>query len=174
MKTSTRTFVGRILIEAGVILLLCFIFNVFVGQLAIVHGESMEPMLSDKDSLLVVNANDYERFDIICFYPTEEKDVVYVKRIIGLPGETVYIDEYGVFYVNGKELDIPYLAEGGEMEQYSVIAPVTLGQDEYFVLGDNIECSYDSRFIGAIPENQIIGKATVRLTPFSKAQSLEE
>lgn len=168
MKTSTRTFVGRIAIEAGIILLLCAIFHTFVGQVAIVYGVSMEPTLSDGDHLLVASTRDYERFDVICFYPTEEKEVIYVKRVIGLPGETVSIDEQGTLYVDGERLDIPYLIEGRAIEQHATTGPVTLGEKEYFVLGDNIACSYDSRFFGAIPENRIIGKATARLIPFSK------
>ena len=114
---------------------------------------------------------DPERFDIIVF-PFQYKDnTYYIKRIIGLPGETVQIDAKGTIYINGEELAESYGREViaptnlGLAEQ-----PVTLGEDEYFVLGDNRNHSSDSRdpSVANIKREDIIGRAWLRIYPFSK------
>ena len=120
------------------------IFSVFfiryIGQRTIVEGNSMLPALADADQLvsdkISYRFRDPERFDII-FFPYEyEEGTYYIKRIIGLPGETVRIDPEGSIYVNGELLEEHY---GLEPIEYAGLAEegITLEEDEYFVLGDN-------------------------------------
>lgn len=148
----------------------------FVGTFSVVDGDSMQPTLHDKEYLWVdklsYHFSEPERFDIVIFpimYRGRESH--FVKRIIGLPGETVYIDESGVIYINGEVLDEDYGKEAiAEYNRYRAKEPLTLGEDEYFVMGDNRNHSSDSRVesVGNIERSRIIGKAVVRLWPFNK------
>ena len=142
----------------------------FVGQRTEVDGQSMEPMLSDGDNLIVdkitYRFRDPERFDIIVFPFKYKEDTFYIKRIIGLPGETVQIDEEGKIYIDGEILEENY---GREIIQSNTIGiagePILLGEDEYFVLGDNRNNSMDSRteVVGNIKREEIIGRAWIRI-----------
>ena len=145
----------------------------FVGQRTEVEGASMENTLHNGDNLIVdklsYRFHDPERFDIIVFPFQFQDNTYYIKRIIGLPGETVYINDAGEIYINGTLLKENY---GLETIQNPGLAsePITLGDDEYFVMGDNRNNSTDSRFasVGAIKRQDIIGKAWVRIYPFNK------
>ena len=130
------------------VLIVCFLVIKFVGQRTRVDGSSMEPTLSDGDNLIVdkisYRFNDPQRFDIIVFPYEYESNTYYIKRIIGLPGETVRIDDAGNIYINGEVLEENY---GKEVIQRAGLAtnPITLADDEYFVMGDNRNNSVDSR-----------------------------
>lgn len=144
----------------------------FVGQRTQVSGSSMEPTLSNNDNLIVdkitYRFKDPQRFDIIVFPFQYEENTYYIKRIIGMPKETVYIDESGTIYINGEVLTESYgrevmLSAGRASE------PIELGDDEYFVLGDNRNNSSDSRdpSVGNIHRDRIVGRAWMRIWPFS-------
>lgn len=145
----------------------------FVGQRTRVNGESMELTLSDGDNLIVDKLSyrfkEPERFDIISFAFKYANDTYYIKRIIGLPGETVKIDQDGNIYINGELLNENY---GTEVMQNPGLAETDfkLGKDEYFVLGDNRNKSIDSRdpSVGAVRKSSIVGKAWLRIFPLSK------
>ncbi len=143
----------------------------FIGQRVQVDGRSMEPTLQDRDNLicdkLSYRFSDPERYDIVIIYPDEEKDKRWIKRIIGLPGEEVRIDEAGTIYINGEPLEESYGKEVIE-DPGMAIEPVQLGEDEYWVMGDNRNHSSDSRVIGPVPKSRILGKAFVRIFPFNK------
>lgn len=152
------------------ILTLCVVK--FVGKRIDVNGRSMEPALSDEDNVivnkLVYRFHSAERFDIIVFSFKYAQHTYYIKRIIGLPGETVRIDENGTIYINGEVLAESYGAE--VMREPGLAAEeITLGKDEYFVLGDNRNKSVDSRdpSVGVVNEASIIGKVWLRIYPFS-------
>ena len=155
-----------------VILVLSYVIITYVGQRTSVSGSSMETTLSDGDQLLVDKLSyrfqDPKRFDIIVFPYKYEENTYFIKRIIGLPGETVQIVD-GTIYINGEVLGESY---GREVMKYSGLAadPITLGVDEFFVLGDYRNVSTDSRdpSVGKIKRNQIIGRAWVRIWPLSK------
>jgi len=155
------------------VLVLTFLTINFVGQRTEVIGSSMEPTLSEDDDLIAnkiaYRFSDPERFDIIIFPYLYEEDTYYIKRIIGLPGETIYIDTDGNIYINEELL---YESYGNETIKDAGLAvnPIVLEDDEYFVLGDNRNNSKDSRFIdvGNVHRSQIIGKAGFRIFPFSK------
>lgn len=151
---------------------LTFLFIQFVGQRTHVNGDSMNVTLQDGDNLIVDKLSyrfkDPERFDIIVFPYQYQEKTYYIKRIIGMPGETLQIID-GMVYIDGEMLDGSY---GKEVMDYAGIAsePVELGQDEYFVLGDNRNNSSDSRdpSVGIIHGDQIIGKAFIRIWPLNK------
>lgn len=161
-----------LIIYIGIVILICFCIITFVGQRTTVHGQSMSPTLESGDNLWIdkfsYKVGDPKRFDIIVF-PYQDSDVYYIKRVIGLPGETVQIANDGSIIINGSILQESY---GKEVINDSGTAcdPITLGEDEYFVLGDNRNDSRDSRWpdVGNIHKDKIIGKAVFRLTPFSK------
>lgn len=156
-----------------VVLCATYLIITYVGQRTQVSGSSMETTLSDGDNLLVdkitYRFSEPKRFDIIVFPFQYDTDTYYIKRIIGMPGETVQIDYDGNIYINGSLLEESY---GREVIQNPGRAaePITLGKDEYFVMGDNRNNSSDSRdpSVGNIHRKDIIGRAWVRIWPFSK------
>ena len=160
-----------------VVLVLTYLVITFVGQRTEVSGSSMETTLSHGDNLIVDKLSycfhEPERFDIIVFPFQYQEDTYYIKRIIGMPGETVRIDEEGTIYI-GDEDGVRVLEESYGMETIQfpgrAYEEVELGEDEYFVLGDNRNNSTDSRMpeVGNIHRSDIIGRAWVRIWPFDK------
>lgn len=156
-----------------VVICLAYLIITYVGQRTQVKGSSMETTLSNNDNLIVDKISyrfrDPQRFDIIVFPFQYENDTYYIKRIIGMPGETVQIDLEGNIYINGEILEEHY---GKEVIQNPgrAIEPITLADDEYFVLGDNRNNSSDGRDIsvGNIKRENIIGRAWVRIWPLNK------
>ncbi|WP_330405839.1 signal peptidase I [Faecalicatena contorta] len=151
---------------------LTYLIITFVGQRTRVSGSSMETTLSDGDNLIVDKISyrfgEPKRYEIIVFPYQYEENTYYIKRIIGLPGETVQVMD-GDVYINGQKLDENY---GNEAMQDSGIAgePITLGEDEYFVLGDNRNHSADSRddSVGVLHREDLLGRAWIRIWPFNK------
>ena len=145
----------------------------FVGQRTEVSGHSMEDTLDDGDNLIVdkltYRFRDPVRYDIIVFPYKYKEDTYYIKRIIGLPGEMVQITEEGNILINGEILEESY---GREVMKSPGIAadPIILGEDEYFVLGDNRNASADSRdpSVGVISGKDIVGRAWLRIWPLNK------
>ena len=129
--------------------------------------------MSNNDQLILdkisYRFSEPKRFDIIVFPFQYKENTYYVKRVIGLPGETVQIDLEGNIYINGEILEEDY---GKEKINFPGLAvePITLGNDEYFVMGDNRNNSSDSRdpSVGNIRRSNIIGKAWVRIWPLNK------
>lgn len=154
------------------IIALTWIVVTFVGQRTEVSGSSMETTLSDKDQLIVdkmtYRFRDPKRYDIVVSPYQYQDNTYYIKRIIGLPGETVQILS-GMVYIDGMRLDEHY---GNEIMENPGIAeePLTLGEDEYFVLGDNRNNSSDSRAsdVGLIHRKDLIGRAWIRVWPLSQ------
>ncbi len=154
------------------VLLATYLIIHFVGQRTVVVGDSMRETLHNGDNLVVdklsYRFSEPDRFDIVVFPYEYDEDTFYIKRIIGLPNETIQIDEKGRIWIDGKELEEHY---GREVMEYagSASEPITLGADEYFVLGDNRNESEDSRYedVGLIQKDEIIGRAVFRIYPFS-------
>ena len=174
-----KELIGMVLYLAFVILAVWFIVH-FVGQRTEVSGESMYETLDDGDNLWVnkwtYHFKDPERFDIVVFPPYDDTSVYYIKRIIGLPGDWVRIDDDGTIYINNEPLEEDY---GYETIDSSMIGRadhnIVLGDDEYFVMGDNRNNSKDSRFeeVGNIKREDLVGKAVFRLWPLSKFGKIE-
>lgn len=187
-----------------IVILICCVYFIprYVIQRTIVSGSSMEDNLQNGDNLLVSKISyrfhEPERFDIVMFYPhgktqddgfknylknlfggfkknkeeNQQKDDYYVKRVIGLPGETVQIKGSDI-YINDEILEENYgkmaITNAGIASE-----PIVLGEDEYFVLGDNREVSKDSRDdeVGPAKRKNIAGKAVCRIWPFSSFGSV--
>ena len=156
-----------------IVLCLTYVVIHFVGQRTQVIGGSMETTLSENDNLIVdkltYRFREPKRLDIIVFPFQHEEDTYYIKRIIGLPGETIYIDEEGNIYIDDEILQESY---GKEVikDAGRAYEPVVLGDDEYFVMGDNRNNSQDSRdpSVGNISRSAIIGRAWIRIWPLNK------
>ena len=169
------------------IALLLFLIWTYVGSRSEVIGHSMEPTLHDGESVwldkLGYRFQDPARFDIVVF-PFQDSDTFFIKRIIGLPGETVYIDPEGNIYIGTEET--LYVEKDGSIHNEAELLeenygndiikestrgiaeePVTLGEEEYFVMGDNRNNSQDSRAEGIGPINKDIleGRVVFRLWP---------
>ena len=171
MKDVIKELVGWI-VSILLIVAVSYLIVTFVGQRTQVSGSSMETTLSDGDHLIVDKISyrfrEPQRYEIVVFPYRYEKNTYYIKRIIGLPGETVQIKN-GSIYINGELLK----AQDGLGEATIAGAaeyPVELGEDEYFLLGDNRESSEDSRFsgIGNIKRENLIGRVWLRFQPFSR------
>ena len=168
MKSILKELMGWLLYII-IIVGAAYLIVTFVGQRTQVSGSSMETTLSDGDQLIVDKISyrfrDPKRYDIIVFPYQYEPNTYYIKRIIGLPGETIQIID-GYIYRDGEQLDEHY---GNELMNDPGIAaePVTLGEDEYFVLGDNRNNSQDSRAVnvGVIHRKDILGRAWIRIWP---------
>lgn len=151
----------------------------FVAQPFVVQGQSMEPTLHSQ-AYLVVDKVSYRignpvRGDIIVFKAPENMTQNYIKRVIGLPGESVRIENERVF-VNGAPLDEKYLSLEDQKNLASGDGSFTmerkLGTNEYFVLGDNRQHSSDSRRWGPLPRKNILGKAIITVYPFTDFGSI--
>lgn len=155
-----------------ILLILGLLFKIFVIQPFIVDGASMEKNFHNNEMILVnkisYNFNAPKRGDVIIFKAPQRPEDDYIKRVIGLPGETVKISE-GKIYINNRLLDEYYLGSRVQTETYdnqNTYFSQTLGTDEYFVLGDNRGNSSDSREWGVLPKKNIIGKAWLVILPF--------
>ncbi len=175
-------------IKAFVIaLLLALIVRKFFFSPIIVDGPSMQPTLYDRDQMIVnkfiYNFKKPERFDIVIFHASEEKD--FIKRVIGLPGEHVAIQD-NKLYINGEEVDQPFLRHN---ETTPIIYPIitndfslemlpgnheVIPEGYVLVLGDNRSNSTDSRSIGLISMDQIVGKTNLVYWPFERMHFVKE
>lgn len=168
-----REMIGTLVYLLIVLCMVLFVVR-YVGQRTEVLGASMESTLNDGDNLIVdkitYRFKDPQRFDIIVFPFQYEENTFYIKRIIGLPGETVQIDLDGTIYINGEALEENYGREIIKPENVGIaIKPIVLGEDEYFVMGDNRNNSSDSRteVVGNIHRDDIVGRAWMRIWPLS-------
>ena len=168
-KPAWRELLDTILYLAGLVFVCWFILT-FITQRTVVSGTSMAPTLDSGQSIFLDKVSyrfhDPERFDIIVFRYQNRRDRHYIKRIIGLPGETVQIVD-SVIYINGQPIDDPYRAEPVMISAGRASQPITLGENEYFVMGDNRNGSSDSRMedVGNITRKMIIGRAFLRVWP---------
>lgn len=165
----------KIVKNIDILLVLGLLFRAFVLQPFLVDGNSMEPNFQNQEYLLVdqitYRFRPPKRGEVIIFHFPRQREYDYIKRVIGLPGEKVGI-KTGRITINGRVLEEPYLPIeestllGNDIDQdYNK----TLGENEYFVLGDNRGHSSDSREWGIVPRADIIGRAWLVVTPLKNA-----
>lgn len=148
----------------------------FIAQPFIVEGESMHPTFESGDYLVVdeltYRLSDPKRGDVVIFRYPGDLSVFYIKRIIGLPGETVHIDKgkTSISKTDGSTVILNESYVVAEDATYSL--DTTLGADQYFVMGDNRPRSSDSRVWGPLPKQDMIGRAFIRLLPAKNLEML--
>lgn len=147
------------------IVLVIVVIRIFIATPVKVDGDSMYNTLNDNDIVLLSKLSSIDRFDIIVLKENDNNATI-IKRVIGMPGDKVKIRNNKI-YINNKIIEDEYAY--GETSDYDEI---TLGDDEYFVLGDNRLISKDSRYFGAIKKSDIKGKAVFRLFPFTRFGSI--
>ncbi|MFH1608722.1 MAG: signal peptidase I [Patescibacteria group bacterium] len=146
--------------------------RVFIAQPFVVSGSSMIPTFQDKEYLIVdeisYRLSNPKRDDVVIFKYPEDTTKFFIKRIIGLPNETIIIKGNDVTIINGANPDGFKIDQPFVKNEASNNLKVTLNADEYFVMGDNRSGSFDSRSWGPVPEKLLVGKAFLRLLPIKE------
>lgn len=166
-------------VEIIFVIVLAYLIIAYGVERTVVLGDSMNLTLKDREKVIinkmVYRYSDPERFDVVVFRQSGKEHSYYnIKRIIGLPGETVQIID-GVVFIDGtplkEKIEVEPMVNGGLADE-----EILLEENEYFVLGDNRNNSEDSRFanIGAILRTDIIGKAWIRIKPFDFISQINE
>lgn len=159
-KISKEEVIGILLV-----VVFTFLFTRYVIQMVRVNGESMYPNYCHGDHVLIdkvtLNLKEFERNEVVVLKNNNTRNKFLFKRIIGLPNETVQIKN-GLVYINDEPIEDPFKRE--EMLDAGIAEnKITLGEDEYFVLGDNRNNSNDSRYFGTIKKDDIYGRELLRL-----------
>jgi len=173
-RTGTRAQVWRavweLLHDLSVAVLFCFFLITFVAQAFRVQGTSMLPLLQDSERIIVnkfvYRFHPIERGDVVVFWYPRDPSVSFIKRVIGLPGDSVELRN-GALYVNGRLTIESYLKP--QFRDDETRPPVQVSKGHYYVLGDHRNSSNDSRNWGEVPEKYIYGKAFFRFWPLGKA-----
>ncbi|GIO26132.1 signal peptidase I [Ornithinibacillus bavariensis] len=160
---------------------LAFLVRTFLFTPIVVDGPSMQPTLHNRDQMIVnkfiYRIDEPERFDIVVFHANDQKD--FIKRVIGLPGDHVAYKD-NVLYINGQPIKEKFFQDDNIVMTYDFTLEEVTGnystvpEGHVFVLGDNRTNSTDSRILGPIPIDQIVGKASVIYWPFDRMQLLGE
>lgn len=160
----------ELIVSIVVVVVISLFIVTYITQRTMVDGSSMNDTLQDGDQLFVDKISyrflEPERYDIIVFELRDEPGVHYIKRIIGLPGETVQIID-GAVYIDGELLEGDVYGKEVMQDARRAAEPIVLGEDEYFVLGDNRNNSTDSRTekVGNVKRSQFVGRAFIRVWP---------
>lgn len=160
-RQTLRTTIFGLLVVAAVIILLATLYLPVLR----IYGSSMTPALNEGDIVLAVKNKDYDRGDVVGLYYGNK---LLVKRIVGKPGEEVDFDSDGNVYINNETLKESY-TEDKSYGDVTIRLPYKVPEERYFVLGDHRDTSVDSRnkVLGALPQDQIIGKIVFRVWPLS-------
>ena len=136
-----------------------------------ISGNSMEPTLDDEEIVVLIKTTNLQRGELCCF---SYQNKLLIKRVIGLPGDRINIDEYGNVYLNDEKLDEPYVTDLARGE-CDITFPCQVTENHYFVLGDHRSTSIDSRssVIGLVSEEHIVGKIVFRVWPFEKISFID-
>ncbi len=150
-------------------LVIVLVVNIFLAQATRVEGQSMDPSLRDNERLIIEKITyrfrSPQRGDIVVLRRPQRSVDPLIKRVIGLPGETVAIHD-GLVYINGEPLSEPYLNQS----TWGSMAPVVVPEGHVFVMGDNRRSSNDSRAFGVVPLDDIVGRAWLRYWPPSEIE----
>ena len=168
-RNEIRVWTRDLLIAIG----LALIIIVFLYQPVKVEGTSMAPLLSDQERIFinkfVYRFEPIDRGDVVVFWYPLDRSKSFIKRVVGLPGETVEIRQ-GLVYVNGNPLPEPYVPP--QYEDLSDFGPVRVPRDSYFVMGDHRISSNDSRVFGPVASRYIYGRAVFAYWPVDHFGSL--
>ena len=136
-----------------------------------IQGSSMEPTLNDEEIVVLIKTSNLKRGQLCCF---SYQNKLLIKRIIGVPGDSILINEDGYVFVNNEPLDEPYILDRA-LGECDVDFPVHVTENHYFILGDHRSTSIDSRssVIGLVESEQIIGKIFFRIWPFDSVGRIE-
>jgi signal peptidase I len=136
-----------------------------------IQGSSMEPTLNDEEIVVLIKTPNMKRGQLCCF---SYQNKLLIKRIIGVPGDTIRIDEKGFVYVNNELLDEPYIIDRA-LGECDVKFPFHVTENHYFILGDHRSTSIDSRssVVGLVSADQIVGRIFFRIWPFEKMGNIE-
>lgn len=176
-KGSNESFLMEIFKFAVIALVIVIPFRMFIAQPFIVSGASMSPTFETGQYLIIdqlsYHFDDPQRGDVIIFRFPEDTSKFFIKRVIGLPGETVELEGTDVVIIDRvtgerTRLEEPYVAAANLKDDFQTIE---LRNGEYFVMGDNRSASSDSRIWGPVPERMIVGRAFVRLLPASQFET---
>lgn len=170
-KRSAGSMLGAMMREIlGTVLpalVIVLVINLFLAQATRVEGQSMEPNLHDSQRLIIEKISYYlhppQRGDIVVLRLPHRRSDPLIKRVVGLPGETVEVRN-GLVYINGELLDEPYL----DQNTYPGMPPRVVPEHQVFVLGDNRGASNDSRAFGFVPYEDIVGRAWFRYWPLDQ------
>lgn len=186
LESSSFKLISNIIIVVlciGIAFGAASLVNNYVIDQTTVEGESMQPTLNNGDSVVIQKLSymfsNPQRYDIVVFPvaydDTTNKETYYIKRIIGLPGETIQIID-GKVNINGNALSDDKFADIDISDPGLAANPITLGTDEYFVLGDNRNESTDSRsnYVGIVKKRKIVGRASYRIWPLSDMGKLSD
>ncbi len=169
LRNEIRIWSRDLLIAIG----LALVIIVFLYQPVKVEGTSMAPLLSDQERIFinkfVYRFEPIERDDVVVFWYPLDRSKSFIKRVIGLPGETVEIRQ-GLVYVNGRTLAEPYVPP--QYEDMSDFGPIRVPIDSYFVMGDHRISSNDSRVFGPVASRYIYGRAVFAYWPVDHFGSL--
>ena len=178
MTRKEENPIVEIIKTLGTAAVLAFGIRTFVAEARYIPSSSMEPTLEINDRLIIEKISyllrSPQRGDVVVFSPTETlreqkfKDA-FIKRVIGLPGDTVEV-KGGTVYVNDRPLREKYIEEAPEYKY----GPVTVPEDKYLVLGDNRNNSYDSHYWGFVPRKNLIGRAVIRFWPPNRVGGIDE
>ncbi len=166
-RKTLRSTIYALVVVAAISVLLATLFLPVLQ----VSGTSMEPTLSDGDVILLLKSGEFETGELVGFY---YQNKLLLKRVIGGPGDVIDIDEEGNVFVNGEQLDEPYLTEKSFGES-DLTYPYQVPENRYFVLGDNRSTSIDSRssVVGCIEKDQIVGKVILRVWPLESISLIQ-
>lgn len=173
-QNSEKGYVIRELLESIIVaVVLAFIIRYFLFQPFYIPSGSMEPTLQVGDRIIVnkllYRFSTPKRGDIMVFKYPVNPNRDFIKRVIGLPGETIQIKDSKV-YIDGKILEQPFLPP--DLKYDHNFGPARVGENQYFMMGDNRNNSEDSRFWGSLPEQNIVGKAMFIYWPYNRIRQL--
>ncbi|MBB6443505.1 signal peptidase I [Bacillus benzoevorans] len=176
MQESTKKEIYSWIKSLAFAFIIAFLCRSFLFSPTTVHGESMEPAFQDQDRLIISKTSEIERFDMIVF-DAPDADEHYVKRVIGLPGDSVEVKD-DILYINGKAMVEPYLEKNkentlldkltGDFTLEEMTGEAKVPQGSLFVMGDNRLYSKDSRYFGFISEKSVNGEVKFRFYPLQK------
>lgn len=201
IRIKIKTGFKEAIETAAFVIVMVVLIRFFIGEIRWIPSGSMRPTLIEGDRIFVERLTRFystpQRGDIMVFYPPMEplkqdpvaiferltgffcKDIAYIKRVIGLPGDRIIIKpdiegKYSI-YVNGKKLDEAYILDDYDYipcTEKMYCGPFTVPKGNYFMLGDNRGNSQDSRFWGFLPQNRFVGKAVFLFWPFTRIKNL--